>query len=336
MKRTALNVAAVSLILFAGLLLVPFQLSYADSFTVNVPNAQGGYTAIAIQSSGNGYVGPKGEYYSSFPSVLQLQAAYGAGAPNSAVAAPVQAVAKMASAQVKPKLVVPIAGIVVFLLCLIAVGSVLYFMPNIVAGFREYFNFKPTKLQRISTGSFGLIVLLFLLPWNTVSCGHEKVASFTGMDLTLGKAMPSGGMSEDTPKIQDWRAVAALMICVVGMLTGFLLKERVVNIVQAVGGWAGGILLCLLKGKWDHDIMAQGGGAVTIDYQFGFWAAILIFLIIGTVNILSFLGLLNKVNPDLAKALSLKGRVKPDFCSQCGAKVLSGSSFCAECGHSLK
>jgi hypothetical protein len=67
------------LILSAVIYIIPRPLSYADygSFTVNVPNAQGGYTAIVIKQSGDGYVGPQGEYYSSFPSVTQLQNVYG-------------------------------------------------------------------------------------------------------------------------------------------------------------------------------------------------------------------------------------------------------------------
>jgi hypothetical protein len=42
-----------------------------------------------IQSSGAGYVGPRGEYYSSFPSVYQLQSVYSTGASNPIVTAPV-------------------------------------------------------------------------------------------------------------------------------------------------------------------------------------------------------------------------------------------------------
>ena len=59
------------------------RLSYADgdSFTVNIPNAQGGYTAVVIQKTANGYLGPQGEYYPSFPSVAQLQVMYANGVP---------------------------------------------------------------------------------------------------------------------------------------------------------------------------------------------------------------------------------------------------------------
>jgi hypothetical protein len=48
-----------------------------DAFPVNVPNNNGGYTAVIIKKSGNGFVGPQGEYYTTFPSVTQLKAMYG-------------------------------------------------------------------------------------------------------------------------------------------------------------------------------------------------------------------------------------------------------------------
>ena len=47
------------------------------SFTVNITNARGGYTAVIIKRSGNGFVGPQGEFYAEFPKVAQLQAMYG-------------------------------------------------------------------------------------------------------------------------------------------------------------------------------------------------------------------------------------------------------------------
>jgi len=47
------------------------------SFTVNVPNNSGGYTAVVVTRSGNGYVGPQGEFYATFPTVAQLRAMYG-------------------------------------------------------------------------------------------------------------------------------------------------------------------------------------------------------------------------------------------------------------------
>jgi len=48
-----------------------------DTVTVNVANSSGGYTAVVLKRSGNGYVGPQGEYYDQVPTTDQLQAMYG-------------------------------------------------------------------------------------------------------------------------------------------------------------------------------------------------------------------------------------------------------------------
>jgi hypothetical protein len=47
-----------------------------DSYTVNIPNNNGSLTSVIIKRSGNGFVGPQGEFYSDFPKVAQLKAMY--------------------------------------------------------------------------------------------------------------------------------------------------------------------------------------------------------------------------------------------------------------------
>lgn len=49
----------------------------ADSFTINIPNDKGGYTAVTLKKSGNGFIGPQGEFYPEFPKVAQLKVIYG-------------------------------------------------------------------------------------------------------------------------------------------------------------------------------------------------------------------------------------------------------------------
>jgi hypothetical protein len=48
-----------------------------DTFPVNIPNNNGGYSTVIIKKSGNGYSGPQGEFYAEFPKVAQLKAMYG-------------------------------------------------------------------------------------------------------------------------------------------------------------------------------------------------------------------------------------------------------------------
>ncbi|MFH1245014.1 MAG: DUF6515 family protein [Candidatus Omnitrophota bacterium] len=48
-----------------------------DTITINVPNANGSYTAITLVKLDNGYMGPQGEYYPGHPTIAQLSALYG-------------------------------------------------------------------------------------------------------------------------------------------------------------------------------------------------------------------------------------------------------------------
>jgi hypothetical protein len=47
-----------------------------DTVTVNVPNDNGGYTTVVLKRSGNGFIGPQGEYYDQVPTTEQLKAMY--------------------------------------------------------------------------------------------------------------------------------------------------------------------------------------------------------------------------------------------------------------------
>jgi hypothetical protein len=55
----------------------PAPAAQPDQFTVNIPDKNGGYTAVVIKRSGNGFTGPQGEYYPEFPKVFQLEIMYG-------------------------------------------------------------------------------------------------------------------------------------------------------------------------------------------------------------------------------------------------------------------
>ncbi len=46
-------------------------------FTVNIPNAQGGFTPVPIKRAGANFIGPQGELYTEFPRIEQLKLQYG-------------------------------------------------------------------------------------------------------------------------------------------------------------------------------------------------------------------------------------------------------------------
>ena len=48
-----------------------------NEITINIPNSAGGYTSVLMKRSGNGFVGPQGEFYPEFPKVSALKVIYG-------------------------------------------------------------------------------------------------------------------------------------------------------------------------------------------------------------------------------------------------------------------
>ncbi len=58
----------------SGYTVVPIA---GSTTVVNIPNKNGSYTPVTLQSKDGLYIGPQGEVYPTFPTVQQLQAMYG-------------------------------------------------------------------------------------------------------------------------------------------------------------------------------------------------------------------------------------------------------------------
>ena len=55
----------------------PVVVAPDDTVVINVPNDNGSYTPVTLRRMGGSYVGPRGEYYITLPTVDQLKAVYG-------------------------------------------------------------------------------------------------------------------------------------------------------------------------------------------------------------------------------------------------------------------
>ncbi|OGW75675.1 MAG: hypothetical protein A2Z72_03100 [Omnitrophica bacterium RBG_13_46_9] len=49
----------------------------AGTVVLNIPNSDGSYVPVVLEKSGDGYIGPQGEYYPGNPKIEQLQVLYG-------------------------------------------------------------------------------------------------------------------------------------------------------------------------------------------------------------------------------------------------------------------
>jgi len=183
-------------------------------------------------------------------------------------------------------------------------------------------------ISRFSPGIFGIILICFFLPWITVSCQNQKVATFNGMQLVTGTTIEEPQMFGPTKKRTTQGEIGAILVFL-STIAGFALsfkKDKKGAISVAVTGGMGIIFLLLLKSKLDNDILREGGGMLQLNYGAGFYVTLLLFLSAVGVNVYSA-GQGNGIS-----LLQDKGGSGYKFCTQCGAKNELDNEFCRECG----
>ena len=158
--------------------------------------------------------------------------------------------------------------------------------------------------KKFSPVIFVFVIICFFLPFVNFSCGGQKIASFTGIQLVIGAKVNqppsmfgestdmsrSFGMETSRPKTskqgekaQDSLIIAAFIIAIAGLALSFL-KGKNSSIVPAILGVAGIIVLLIFKIKTDNEILREGGGAIQVEYVIGFWLTFLAFVLAALFN----------------------------------------------------
>ena len=144
------------------------------------------------------------------------------------------------------------------------------------------------KLGLVLSAKFGLIMFMFLMPFINVSCSGMVNFPFSGMDLATGTTIetkePFSGEVKNQKVDAEPFAAIALGAAALGLLFGFV-KAKPARIVNAIAGGAGAVFLLLLKSKIDKDVMKAGGGMISVNYEAGFWIAMLLFVLAVAVSI---------------------------------------------------
>lgn len=136
------------------------------------------------------------------------------------------------------------------------------------------------NIKKFSPGVFGLALLCFFLPFVSVSCQGQKVATFTGVQLITGTTMeqPSGFGSQGKAKKIDGEpmAVVALASGVLGLGFSFLRRKKSA-IIPAVLGGIGLVTLLVLQSKLRHEAMREGG-ILQLSFEIGYWLTALLYV----------------------------------------------------------
>lgn len=185
--------------------------------------------------------------------------------------------------------------------------------------------------RKLSPAAFALALICFFLPFVTFSCGGQKFASFSGIQLATGTTFqrPQAFGSSASQKIDpEPLAVLALLAALAGLGASFVKSKKGALGSTALAG-LGVIVLLALKSKLDNDALSQGGGAIQVNYDAGFYLVMVCLLAAAGVSASALL------QGKRVQISAPKGAADSKFCAHCGARNTESDLFCGECGSKL-
>ena len=146
-------------------------------------------------------------------------------------------------------------------------------------------------LKKFSPAFYGVIILLFFLPFVNLSCSGQTIMSLSGFQLITGADYKANSMFGETTTSETTTsetkadekidsqplALFALLAAVIALALSFV-KMRTMSLVNIVLSALGAIFLILLKINMDGDAKLSAQAVITLDYQFAYWLSIILFI----------------------------------------------------------
>lgn len=136
----------------------------------------------------------------------------------------------------------------------------------------------PRTLRLGHRSLLGLILVLFLMPFVSLTCGGATFATFNGAQLVLGAKIEkkdpfSGRITREILKPEPLALVAALGAAV-GLALAFAASKKL-RIVSGAASSLTALALLLLKFRMEQQALQKGEGLLGVSWEFGFWLALL-------------------------------------------------------------
>ncbi|HMC31579.1 MAG TPA: zinc ribbon domain-containing protein [Candidatus Angelobacter sp.] len=196
--------------------------------------------------------------------------------------------------------------------------------------------------SKVSPVLFLVTVLCFLLPFVTVSCNGQKVATFTGVQLAAGTTVEQPQMfGRPMEKRVDAQPLATVaFICAIAGIGLSFLGVRAA-IAPAISGIVGALLLVWLQSKLSSDISKQAQSMFRLEYESGFVLTLILFVAAAAWNAYVFFSSRTTpalaASPPLANAAAVGGAptIASAACPHCDQSVSGGARFCGGCGKAV-
>ncbi len=130
-------------------------------------------------------------------------------------------------------------------------------------------------LLRILLG--GLLVL-FLMPFSTLSCGGAKIVTLSGFQMATGTSVSMKSPVTDELKQEVIKPEPLTALAGIAAIAAFglaLLKGKAGRLGLRAASLVCGACLLITKLKVEQDIVKQGHGMLTVQWEIGYWLALL-------------------------------------------------------------
>ncbi len=168
----------------------------------------------------------------------------------------------------------------------------------------QTFENASTGMRKRSPMMFAVVAACFLLPFVSFACSGQRVFTFSGLQLVTGAEVdeqeiqedlfgseagelfpPEADVEQETERSgSEGLAVVALLAALVGIGAGFA-PGRGRSVWSAVAAVVGALSLAGLKVKLDGDVQEEGEGIIDLEYRFGYWFTLLLFIALAVVHI---------------------------------------------------
>jgi hypothetical protein len=147
----------------------------------------------------------------------------------------------------------------------------------------------------ILTAKFGLVVILFFLPFLNFSCSPGFSVEISGIQMVTGDTItieePFTGQKQIETLEPEPYAAAAFGLAILGFLGTLLYKGRMNRLAGLLAGGGGATFLYLLKEKIGGDVSGTDmQGLVLIDFQESYWIAFVLLALAGLVGLITLFG----------------------------------------------
>lgn len=182
--------------------------------------------------------------------------------------------------------------------------------------------------NKVPPAALIIALICFFLPFVTFSCQGQKIVSLTGIQLVTGSLIQQPqmfGPATSQKLSPEPLAIVTLLSVILGLGLSLTKGKKGVYCPLFLAG-LGFVCVLALQSKLENDALGQGGGAIQVQFEAGFYLLLLLLLASAAASIARWLQLRGK------PLLSFKAGGTDKFCAQCGARNISADAFCKECG----